>query len=240
MTRPFEVVRELDLPTRPEDVWTAVTTDVAAWQFPSDIDVPADGSSPGDPVITWDPPRLLAIRTESPDGTFNALEYAIEARDGGTAHLRYVHSGILPDGWEDQYDAIGAHTDFYLHSLGQYLEHFFGRPVTYVGQPSAGIVATAAGAGAPDAMDTLRRALGTKDVGARVSAELGEAGRLEGVVDYATPDFLGVRTSDALYRFFGRNAFGSTVGMSVHHFGSGVDAAAMEAALQRWLDDLFG
>jgi hypothetical protein len=67
---------------------------------------------------------------ESPDGTFNALDYAIEARDGGTAHLRYVHSGILADEWEDQYDAIGGHTDFYLHTLGQYLAHFNGRNVT--------------------------------------------------------------------------------------------------------------
>ena len=90
-------------------------------------------------MTTWDPPNRLVVRMESPDGTFNALDYAIEARAGGTAHLRYVHSGILADEWEDQYDAIGGHTDFYLHTLAQYLEHFRGRPVTYVGQPSDGI-----------------------------------------------------------------------------------------------------
>jgi hypothetical protein len=82
-------------------------------------------------------------RTESSDGTFNALDYAIEARDGGTAHLRYVH--IRADEWEDQYDAIDGHTDFYLHTLGQYLDHFSGRQVTYVGQPSAGIEGPEAG-----------------------------------------------------------------------------------------------
>ena len=85
---------------------------------------------------------------ESPDGTFNALDYTIEAREGGTAHLRYVHSGILSDEWEDQYDAIGGHTDFYLHTLGQYLEHFNGREVTYVGQPSDGINGPASRRGA--------------------------------------------------------------------------------------------
>lgn len=239
MSRAFEVVRALELPAAPEDVWTAITADVAAWQFPSGMAFPADGSSPGEPVVAWDPPRLLAIRTEAPDGTFNALEYALESASGGTAHLRYVHSGILGDGWEDQYDAIGAHTDFYLHTLGQYLQHFRGRPVTYVGQPSAGITATAPGAGAPDAMDTLRLALGAKAVGDTVSTPLGVAGRLDGVVDYATPDFLGVRTADALYRFFGRNAFGGTVGLSVHSFAP-VDAAAQEALLQRWLDGLYG
>ena len=102
----------------------------------------------GAPIQTWDPPHRLVIRMESPDGTFNALDYAIEARGGGTAHLRYVHSGILADEWEDQYDAIDGHTDFYLHTLGQYLGHFNGRRVTYVGQPSAGIEGPKAGGSA--------------------------------------------------------------------------------------------
>ncbi len=71
------------------------------------MEIPAGASPPeGAPVQTWDPPHRLVIRMESPDGTFNALDYAIEARDNGTAHLCYVHSGILADEWEDQYDAI--------------------------------------------------------------------------------------------------------------------------------------
>src|SRR5205814_7947011 len=92
------------------------------------MEIPPGADPPeGAPIVTWDPPHRLVIRMESPDGTFNALDYAVEARDGGTAHLRYVHSGILADGWEDQYDAIDGHTDFYLHTLRQYLEHFNGR-----------------------------------------------------------------------------------------------------------------
>ena len=39
----------------------------------------------------------------------------------------YQEATPLADGWEDQYDAIGGHTDFYFHTLGQYLEHFDGR-----------------------------------------------------------------------------------------------------------------
>ena len=140
MSREFEITREVDLPASPDDVWTAITSDTAAWQFPTGMEIPAGGAPPeGAPVTTWDPPHRLVVRMESPDGTFNALDYAIEAREGGTAHLRYVHSGILADEWEDQYDAIDGHTDFYLHTLGQYLAHFNGRRVTYVGQPSAGI-----------------------------------------------------------------------------------------------------
>lgn len=242
MSRPFDVTREIDLPAAPEDVWTAITADPAAWMFPTGMEIPAGGTPPeGAPITTWDPPHRLVIRMEAPDGTFNALDYAIEARDGGTAHLRYVHSGILSDEWADQYDAIGPHTDFYLHTLGQYLEHFRGRPVSYVGQPSAGIEGPAA-AGTPDAMATLRAALGLGDAagtGDAVKATLGDAGTFSGVIDYATPQFLGIRTPDGLYRFFGRNHFGGVVGMSAHRFGDGVDAAAEEAALKAWLDGVF-
>ena len=242
MSREFEVSREVDLPASPDDVWVAITADAAAWMFPTGMEIPAGAEPPeGAPVETWDPPHRLVIRTESPDGTFNALDYSIEAREGGTAHLRYVHSGILADGWEDQYDAIDGHTDFYLHTLGQYLEHFKGRPVTYVGQPSEGINGPDA-AGAPDSMDKLRAALGLSadaTEGDEVHASLGEAGTLDGVVDYSTPEFLGVRTADGLYRFFGRNHYGSVVGMSAHLFVEGVDAAAQEAALAAWLDGVY-
>lgn len=238
MTRAFEVVREIDLPASPDDVWAALTANTAAWQFPTGMEIPAGGTpSEGAPVTIWDPPSLFVIRMEAPDGTFNALEYAITAQDGGTAHLRYVHSGILADAWEDQYDAISAHTDFYLHTLSQYLQHFNGRAATYVGQPSAGIEGPAA-AGQPGSMDVLRAALGVPDakVNAEVHATLGEAGALEGVIDYATPDFLGVRTTAGLFRFFGRNAFGSVVGMSAHLFK---DVPVAESDLKAWLDSVY-
>jgi len=242
MGREFEIRREVDLPATPEDVWTAITADSAAWMFPTGMEIPPGAEPPeGSPVTTWQPPHRLAIRMEGPDGYFNALEYEIVAREGGTAHLRYVHSGIFTDDWDDQYDAVDGHTDFYLHTLGQYLEHFKGRPVTYVGQPSSGIEGPEA-SGTPDAMETLRAALGVAGdarVGERVSADLGDAGKLEGVVDYSTPNFLGVRTADGLYRFFGRNAFGSVVGLSAHRFSDGVDAAASERALKRWLDGVY-
>ena len=155
--------------------------------------------------------------------------------------VRYVHSGILAHGWEDPYDAIGGHTDFYLDTLAQYLQHFKGRPVTYVGQPSSGIEGPDA-AGGPEAMDELRAALGIGSdagLGEPVSASLGGAGALDGTIDYSTPEFLGVRTADGLYRFFGRNHYGDVVGMSAHLFVDGVDAAEREAALKAWLDGVY-
>jgi hypothetical protein len=237
MSRPFEITREIILPSGPEDVWTAVTGGTDAWQFPGGMPEPGEGS----PTTAWDPPHHVALRMEGPDGTFNALEYVIEARDGGTAFVRYVHSGILAAAWEDQYDAIGPHTDFYLHTLGQYLAHFRGRTATYIGQPSAGIEGPES-AGADDAMTTLRAALGIDDavqVGDRVNARLADAGTIDGEVDFANDGFLGVRTADGLYRFFGRNHFGSVVGMSAHLFGGEVDAAQRERQLKAWLDGVY-
>ena len=87
-------------------------------------------------------------------------------------------------------------------------------------------------------MDALRAALGVSSdagVGDAVQASLGDAGTL----DYSTPEFLGVRTADGLYRFFGRNHFGSVVWMSAHLFVDGVDAAAREAQLKAWLDGVY-
>jgi hypothetical protein len=90
-------------------------------------------------------------------------------------------------------------------------------------------------------MDTLRAALGVASdatAGEVVHASLGDAGKLDGVIDYSTPEFLGVRTDDGLYRFFGRNHYGNVVGMSAHMFTS-VDAAEREAQLKAWLDGVY-
>ena len=74
----FEITRELELPASPEQVWEAVATTAgnAAWMFPNEIDPESDA------VKAWDPPNRFAVRTEQGDW-FNALEYVIEAREGG-------------------------------------------------------------------------------------------------------------------------------------------------------------
>jgi hypothetical protein len=59
---------------------------------------------------------------------------------------------------------------------------------------------------------------------------------LDAVIDYRQPNFLGARTSDGLYCFFGRNAFGAPVGMSIHHFGENLDAYAITERWQNWLN----
>ncbi|MDQ0680115.1 hypothetical protein QFZ30_003497 [Arthrobacter pascens] len=60
--------------------------------------------------------------------------------------------------------------------------------------------------------------------------ELDGVGRLAGEVDFSNEHFLGLRTSNALYRFFGRNSFGAPVGITVHDFsGSGDPDATAKA-----------
>src|SRR6185503_9752449 len=150
MSREFEIRREVELPGTPEQVWDAVATGngAAGWMFPTGEGAPSAVGEvwAGHTVTVFDPPRHLAVRAESDEFT-NALEYQIEAAPGG-AVLRYVHSGILTGDWDAQYDGASRHTDFYLHSLGEYLGHFAGRTVTYVG--ASGPIEVA-GAGRVDA-----------------------------------------------------------------------------------------
>jgi hypothetical protein len=229
----FECRREVILPATPEQVWEAVATAAgnAAWLFPNEID-PDDATT-----TTWDPPRHLAIRQERGDW-FNAIEYLIEGREGGTSLVRYAHSGIFVDDWDTQYDAAQAHTDFYLHTLSEYLQHFNGRAATYIGEVPGGIQGPPSSA-TPDGFQHLRQALGLKThVGEGGSVRLTPQGfePIDGVLDYLQPNFIGVRTADALYRFFGRNAFGAPVGMAIHLFLDDVDPEPIKREWQGWMD----
>ena len=229
MGKQFEIRREVELPATPEEVWEAVATGpgTASWLFPEE-------PGPND-LVESDRPHRYAVRTEGEGGYFNAIEFVIEAREGGTAVLRYVHSGVFEDeGWDDQFDAVDGHTEFYLHTLGQYLEHFSPRTATYVGGGPGGLMGPEASM-TPDAFEKLKRELGASSEGDRVSLPNGGG---DGVVDYATDKFLGVRTGDALYRFFGRNAFGGPVGMSIHHFGD-VDVDAATRDWSEWLNGVY-
>lgn len=234
MSREFRCEREVALPATPEQAWDAVATSEgnAAWLFP----MPAP--EPGAVGVTWEPPLHLRVRQEQGDW-FNELDFRIEAVGDGTSILRYVHSGILVEDWDNQYDAVQRHTDFYLHTLGEYLAHFRGRAVTYVGDVPAGVQGPPASA-APDGFERLVVALGVPagaGEGDAVALRPDGLEAIDGVVDYRRGPFLGIRTADALYCFFGRNAFGAPVGMSIHHFGTDVDGPALQQAWSGWLAD---
>ena len=242
MSREFEIRREVELPATPEEVWDAVATAEgnAAWLFPNETPTSQGETGRFGTATVFDPPRHFAVRVEGENGWFNAIEDVIEARGGGTTVLRYMHSGIFVDDWDNQYDAANQHTDFYLHTLGEYLRHFKGRTATYVGDSPGGIQGPEAST-QPGALDRLKAALGLPDgaaEGDRVSISVEGIGPVEGEVDYLRGNFIGVRTTDALIRFFGRNVWGMPVGMQVHQF-DGVDAAQAKRAWSDWLGAVY-
>ena len=226
--RNFEIVCDTELPGTPERVWEAVTSGTPAWMFPTD--------QWPDVKTVEEYPQHLVSRMDGPDGWFNQLEHVLEPLEGGRARLHYVHSGIFADNWDQQYDGASRHTEFYLHTLGQYLQYFDGRPVVFTD------IQAPAASEAPDGFSRLRDALGagTSGQGSRVDVELDGVGRLEGEVDFSNEHFLGVRTPDALCRFFGRNAWGAPVGMTVHDFSGAGDAETTAKAWGGFLERVYG
>ncbi|MFJ6567263.1 SRPBCC domain-containing protein [Streptomyces sp. NPDC091292] len=244
MSKEFEIVRELEVDATPQQVWDAITTGTAGWLWPSEFEPREGGATAGGGVVTaWDPPHRFTTRVESddmPGQSLNLLDQTVEPRDDGKrAWVRYVHSGILTDDWDNQYDGATKHTTFYLHTLTQYLTHFTGRPAAYtaVNGPAAST--------APDAFVTVARALGLFDdagEGTRLRVQGPDGRVLDAVVDYRDPYFIGLRTDDAMYRFFGRNHWGAPVGVAVHDFGPsalGGEARESGSGWQGWLEKVF-
>ncbi|MFE1289058.1 SRPBCC domain-containing protein [Streptomyces sp. NPDC058751] len=241
MPEEFEVAREYEVGVPPGVVWDAITSGSGGWLWPMDFEPREGGAGPfGSTVTTWDPPHRLTVRTEDvgfPTQSLNQIDHTIEARDGGrSSWVRYVHSGIFTDDWDNQYDGADKHTDFYLHTLREYVTHFAGRPVAFATFDGPGVSAS------PDAFAAVGKALGLADdtaEGARVRAEGPGGEGFDAVLDYRDPYFIGLRTDSALIRFFGRGRWGAPVGMSVHDFAPGADAEGDGAAWKGWLDGVF-
>ncbi|GAA5023406.1 SRPBCC domain-containing protein [Kitasatospora paranensis] len=245
MTHPFEIELEAVLPAGPEQVWEAIATGpgIDSWFMGRNEVEPREGGicametggRRAEAVITaYEPGKRLATRTATAaDGRFMAFEYLIEARDGGSTVLRVVHSGLLGDDWQDEYDALRRGWPFHLHTLREYLTHFAGRtgvPVFAVapsGARSAGEVraALAGGLSLPEPVV----------VGARAHAEPAGLPALDGEVVWADDERIEVRTPDGIHSFH----HGSGMVLMFHHlFGPDTDGA--EAAWQRWLTGLVG
>lgn len=230
MGKAFEIVAEGEFPGTPEQVWDAVTSNTGAWLFPSE-------GLPGVDLVSERPTHHVN-RMEGPDGWFNQLEQVIEERPNGS-YLRWVHSGVFQDDWDAQYDGASLHTAFYLHTLAEYLEHFAGRQAVFVD------VQGPEASKAADAFEVTRAALGidaATTAGTPTTVDLPGLASGDAVVDLQDEHFIGLRSENALFRFFGRNAFGGPVGLTVHHFGTGdaaPDAAALQRDWQTWLDARF-
>lgn len=231
MTLTFEIPWAGELAAPPEQVWDAITVHTGGWLWPIRFEPRPGGRASGlgeDGTVTaWDAPHHFA--TEGPDrGGVNALDFTLTPSATGT-HLAYRHRGVADNASEEA--AGREHTKFYYHSLGEYVAHFPGRDAAYLS-------ADAPESSAKGGFATLLRALGVPaDVKAGDGVRLAPAGlpEIDGVADYVAPEFLGVRTGDALYRFYGRDAWGWPVGVAHHLFGSGAGADAW----QTWLDGIY-
>jgi uncharacterized protein YndB with AHSA1/START domain len=231
--KPFKISKEVVLEATPGQVWETIATEagLAAWFRPAPVD-PAS-----EMVAAWEPGRHLVIRMPAAgDGSMHAFEYLIEARGGGSTVLRFVHSGFAGDDWGDEYEPVtSGGWDMYLHTLAQYHSHFPGRRAVYVEAEGPASSAT------PEAWRILMDVLGTAGPpapGSNARIELAGAAPLDGVIDYATANFTGLRTPDALIRLHGRWALGMAVAVSHHAYGASFDAEAAQRAWKAWLDQV--
>jgi uncharacterized protein YndB with AHSA1/START domain len=253
MTHPFEIELEAILPASPEEVWEAIATGpgIDSWFMGRNEVEPREGGAVAmdtggqraEAVVTaYEPGKRFATRTAAgPDGQFMAFEYLIEGRERSSTVLRVVHSGMLGDNWQDEYDALRRGWPFHLHTLREYLTHFPGRtgvPVFAMAQtgdrPVTEVRAALTGALSLPALVT---------VGARAHAEPAGLPPLDGEVTWADEERFAIRTADGLYSFHG---FAGIVLMFHHLFApdSATDTATdtasgtAEAAWQHWLTGL--
>ncbi len=170
-------------------------------------------------------------------GFSNTLSYTVDGRADGTAGLRmgihWVQEGEADAGWDTRADAAEKHVDFYQHSLEQYLRYFAGRPAVYVRAARSEAPADAG------AFAALRGRLGLpEDAAAGDTVRLAPEGvdPLDAVVDYLTPDFIGLRTADGLYRFYNGSAWNWPIWLGHHLFAADADEEAAGKAWNAWLD----
>jgi uncharacterized protein YndB with AHSA1/START domain len=246
MAHEFELRKEITLEATPEEVWEAIATGagIDGWFMGRNQVEPREGGRTAmtigghteeATVTAWEPPRRFAYRTGGPgEAEFMAFEWLVEGRGDGTCVLRLVQSGVLGDDWETEYDALAKGWDMYLHQLGQYLRYFRGRPATPV-------TIMGPGPGDPEQLwPRLRRGLGLAGQpaeGDRVRLTPDGLAPIEGVVDYLSPDILGVRSDQGLFRFM--RGFNGTAALGHHLYADDVDAKEAEVAWQTWLDGLF-
>ncbi len=248
MPREFQIKEEITLTATPDQVWDAIATGpgIDAWFMGhNEVDPGPDGSvrmslfgeSTEASITAWEPGKRFATRSPAgPDGAFMAFEYLIEGRDQGSTVLRFVHSGILGEDWEDQYDALTKGDRMYLEKLAVYLARFTGRTSTYQLMLAGPQVADA-----DQVWTAFATAVGASEAvkpGDEVRVPVPGADPAEGVVEFARKHtYLGIRTNDAIYVFI--HGFMDTVVVECHSFADDVDGQAIEQTWQSWLDSTF-
>jgi uncharacterized protein YndB with AHSA1/START domain len=246
MAHPFEIAQEIEVEATPQQVWEAIATGPGwdSWFMGRNEIEPREGGrtrwsiggyTAESTVTAWDPPkRFVTTGLESPDGSMHQFEYRTEGREGGRTAIRYVHSGMLGGDWEAEYEAMSEGDPMYFQKLVEYVTYFSGRFAVPVDAQGPEV------SDREHVMSEFRRALGLPaDVKEGDQVRLTPEGfaPIDGVVDCVSRSFLGVRSSDALYRFI--YGFTGVVMVGHHLFAPGTDQAQAESGWRSWLDRVF-
>ena len=128
MTHEFEVREEITVDATQDQVWAAIASGpgVDSWFMGrTEIDSASKtstfsmfGEVASASITAWEPGHRYATQEDrKPDGTFTAFEWLIESRDGGGAVVRVVHSGLLGEDWEAEYNALSVGDHAYITKL---------------------------------------------------------------------------------------------------------------------------
>ncbi|MGW5361513.1 SRPBCC family protein [Actinopolymorpha pittospori] len=242
MTHPFELRNDFTADATPEEVWAAIASGpgIDSWLMGrTEVDGASKtttfsmfGQVSTGSITAWEPGHRYAMQEDKkPDGTFTASEWLIESHDGGGAVVRVVHSGLLGEDWEAEYNSLSVGTGAYLKKLVVYLKHFAPRTAK-------------ASLFLPGPITKDPWAAMTAAVGVSADTADGQPARLsvpgiepvDGTVEFTgSPSFVGMRTDDAMYMLM--HGHDDMVFANAHYFDDR-DWSAETEAWQNWLGNL--
>lgn len=242
MTRPFEIRNEITVEATPDEVWEAIATGpgvdswlMGHWEIDSadkTVTFTMFGEVSSGTITAWEPGHRFAWQEDTnPDGTFTAREWLIEGLDSGGTVLRGVHSGLLGDNWEAEYNGLSFGDHAFTAQLAVYLTHF------------APLIATGSlfmpGPITEDPWAALAAAVGVSaDAADGQPARLSVPGiePVDGTVEFVvSPRALGLRSDDAMYLLI--HGYDGMVAATAHYFDDR-DRSTETEAWQHWLSGL--
>jgi uncharacterized protein YndB with AHSA1/START domain len=141
--KPRTIELTVDIDTTLEEAWKALTTGegIARWFAPYAAVEPGEHGSVSigwdpkemwsQPITVWEPLRRMQTASDMPrpDGRVVrlAVDYFLEAREGGGVRVRLVHSGFDDsESWDSYIDGLEAGWGFFMFNLKHAFERHRG------------------------------------------------------------------------------------------------------------------